>query len=293
MTYSEIIAGIPKQFSWQPVIINQKSAIYKQVIIAGMGGSRTAPDLLKMLHPELDIRIHSNFGLPTLLNPKETIFIASSYSGNTAETVSALEAALEQGLSAAVIASDGKLLEMTAAKGLPHVVIPEKGIPPRTAIGYSFAGLCALLGIENILANQSVLFDELNTQAKDAAETLQGGIPLIYTSEEHKELGYLWKTVLNETAKVPAFCNRYPEVLHNEIASFDSAMAKELRVVLLGSHDRLLEFLKEKNIPHVGISYDSIVSLVMLAHLTALQISEKNGVDPISTPAIEEFKKLA
>ncbi|OGN34492.1 MAG: hypothetical protein A3I39_02775 [Candidatus Yanofskybacteria bacterium RIFCSPLOWO2_02_FULL_47_9b] len=298
MNYRDLILNLPNQFKYQPEIINaDKLRPFKHIIIAGMGGSRLAPDILKMLRPDLDIHIHSNFGLPVVRDDANTLVIANSYSGNTAETISVAQEALKQGLPLAIVASGGKLIEFAAANHLPHIVIPEQNLPPRTAIGYSLVALAALLGLDrDIFAGwQTPVSDELVQQSKDIAEILQGGIPLIYCADQYKELGYVWKTILNETAKVPAFCNRYPEFFHNEIASYDSTLAKQLRVLVIGANqERLLNFLKEKNIPHTNIVFDSnIASAIILVHLTALALAEIAGMDPLSTPAIDEFKKLA
>ena len=296
MNYRDFILNLPNQFKYQPEIINaDKLRPFKHIIIAGMGGSRLAPDLLKMLRPDLDIHIHSNFGLPVVRDAADTLVITSSYSGNTVETISAAQEAFKQGLPLAVVASGGKLIEFAVANHLPHIIIPEQNLPPRTTTGYSLVALAVLLRLDrNMFAGwQTPVSDELVQQSKDISEILRGGIPLIYCSDQYKELGYVWKTVLNETAKVPAFCNRYPELFHNEIASYDSTLSKQFRVLIIGAkEERLLNFLKEKNIPHTNIVFDSnIISMIILAHLTALNLAEIVGVDPISTPAIEEFKK--
>lgn len=310
MTYRDIIADLPKQFAWEPRIENFQNLRpmvrgmflhhlanrpkFKTFIIAGMGGSRLGPDLLKMLWPDLNIHIHSNFGLPAVHDPAETLVIASSYSGSTAETVSAADEALKKGLPLAIVTSGGKLLELAQARQLPHIIIPEKGIPPRTAVGYSLVAMTALTGVDLKMFSdwQAPISPEIEKQATDIAELLKGGIPLIYCPDQSKELSYLWKTVLNETAKVPAFCNRYPELFHNEIASYDSELAKQLRVLVIGEgQEKLLEFLKSKNIRQAAVTFTKLSDAIILSHLTALALAEIAGVDPISTPAIDEFKR--
>ena len=41
-------------------------------------------------------------------------------------------------------------------------------------------------------------------------------IPIIYTSRRFREVGWIWKNSLNETAKILAICNYFPELNHNE-----------------------------------------------------------------------------
>src|SRR3990167_23058 len=54
-------------------------------------------------------------------------------------------------------------------------------------------------------------------------------MPVIYSSVQNSTLAYIWKILLNETAKVSAFCNTFPELTHNELEGVD----EKQRTVLL------------------------------------------------------------
>ena len=110
----DAILNFPKQFTFQPVIANARVLERRKTcIVAGMGGSHLAADLLGAWKPELDLIMHSNYGLPALVEDrlKNSFLIASSYSGNTEETFDAYDSAQERGIPVAVIATGGTLLE--------------------------------------------------------------------------------------------------------------------------------------------------------------------------------------
>ena len=103
MNYKEAILGIPKQFEYRPEIINKdRLRSFNKIIVLGMGGSRLGADILNMLQPELDIYVHSDYDLPQLSKEVLTnsLIIANSYSGNTAEVISGAQIAINRGCKA-------------------------------------------------------------------------------------------------------------------------------------------------------------------------------------------------
>ena len=60
----EIIRDFPKQLLYEPEVVNAASLKKaERIIVVGMGGSHLAADILKAWRPELDLTIHSNYGL--------------------------------------------------------------------------------------------------------------------------------------------------------------------------------------------------------------------------------------
>src|SRR5262249_6537974 len=113
------IKNYAKQFDYEPIVENAArlpggTKKYKKFIVCGMGGSHLAADILKTWHPELDIIIWSNYGLPPLPDKelKERLIITSSYSGGTEETIDAFNAARAKRLTVAAIATHGKLIAL-------------------------------------------------------------------------------------------------------------------------------------------------------------------------------------
>ena len=317
----EAIRDFPKQFSWQPKIENEDQLQkYSKFIVAGMGGSSLAGDLLKVYNPTLDLVVHRDYGLPEVADADldKTLLVASSYSGNTEETLSALETAIEFGVAAVVIATGGKLLDKAKELGLPYVQLPAANIQPRMATGYSIKALLAVLGMDEALQEISSLSQSLDVQSasKDGerlAKDLTGKVPVIYASRPNFPVAYNWKIKFNETGKIPAFANCFPELNHNEMTGFDSVPASERIsqnfhfIFLMDNEDRprhqkrmeVTSRLYEKK--GLGVDrlmlkgegvWNKIFSSTLIADWAAYNIAQANGADPENVPMIEEFKKL-
>ncbi|KKT29215.1 hypothetical protein A3G55_02610 [Candidatus Giovannonibacteria bacterium RIFCSPLOWO2_12_FULL_44_25] len=224
----EAIKNFPKQFGWRPEIKNKISKIkYNNFIVCGMGGSALAGDLLRVVtQTEFgSVRIWRDYGLPDNIN-KKTLIIASSYSGNTEETIDAFLEARRRGLPLAAITTGGKLLELAKKYNIPHIQIPNTNIQPRMATGFMITALMKLMRFEKLSHDAGNLPRSLNINisqraGKALAEKLRGKIPIIYSSAKNFPLAYNWKIKFNETAKIPAFCNVFPELNHNEMSGFD------------------------------------------------------------------------
>ncbi len=311
MTYEEGILGIPKQFEYQPEIVNnEKIRPFQKIIILGMGGSRLAGDILNMYRPDLDIYVHSDYDLPILSLEalSSALIIANSYSGNTAEVISGAKMALEKSLNLAVVCAGGELLNLADQKQIPHVLLPHTDLPPRMMVGHDLMAITKILGLDanDFKACGAIDANNLKSVGTQTARQIGSAIPLIYTSERLNELGYVWKVILNETAKMPAFNNRFPEADHNEIAGFQGDWASGFHCIFLrdelSAHigqrmDLTANLFREHDIlvatvPLEGLSLiQQIINSIILAHWTALELAGTNNVDPMSVVEIENFKK--
>jgi len=311
MTYEEGVLNIPKQFEYRPEIVNKdKIRPFKKIIVLGMGGSRLASDILNMIKPELDIYIHSDYDIP-LLSPEilqGSLIVANSYSGNTAEPISGANFAIEQGLNLVIITTGGELLSMATKKIIPHIVLPHTELPPRMMVGHDLKAIVELLGIsvDGLGDCQNIDPSALKTTGTQIAQEIGGSIPLIYTSERLNELGYVWKIILNETAKRPAFNNRLPEANHNEIAGFQGDWGNKFHSIFIRDNldSRISERMDITNdlfeshkmsgasIQLTGTSLsEKIINSIILAHWVALELSQISNTDPIAVEEIENFKK--
>ena len=246
----DAILAFSKQFDFHPVVEHQENLkITDSFVLIGMGGSHLNADLLLAVDPHCDITIHRDYGLPVVSSKKEqqSLFIASSYSGNTEEVIEAYELAKGKGLSLAAIAVGGKLLEMAKADGVPYVALPDTGIQPRSALAFSFLALLALTRKDDLLKEtQSLAFiinpAEIEQSGTDLAAAMKDHVPLIYSSRANETVAWNWKIKLNETGKIPAFYNVFPELNHNEMTGFDVVpsiqhLTAPFHVVLLEDDD--------------------------------------------------------
>lgn len=316
----DAIKSFADQFSFEPKITHgNKYYPKKKFVLIGMGGSHLAADLIKVWKPQFPLIVRPDYGLPAM-NPTEHeqhTFIASSYSGNTEEPVEAYEEALDQKLSTIAIAAGGKLIEEAHAKGMPYIQMPDTGIQPRSALGFSLRAVLKTLGEDEALTETKTLANKLDPLAfeesgKSLAKELKGKVPVIYSSRRNFPIAYNWKIKMNETGKIPAFCNAFPEVNHNEMTGFDvqettCALSDRFMFLLLtddADHPQIqkrmhvLKSLYEdrglpvKTLPLEGETvFHKIFSSLLLADWTTTSIARSNGMDPEPVPMVEEFKK--
>ena len=301
------------QFQYDPVIENWAGprSRFARYAVGGMGGSHLAADLLKTLRPELNLVIHSDYGLPALSDAeaKETLFIASSYSGETEETIDFLASAAGKNYPALVVSTGGRLLDLAKEKQLPFIRLPsEPVLPPRLAMGYGFLALALAVGETDILTKAKTLSSlsaaEAEAKGKELAEKIATTIPLIYASDRNKALAYHFKVDLNETAKTPAFINAFPELNHNEIAGFEPGADKFSFIFLKDDDDdpRLSrredvfkEILPTAKIFELALEgkdrLEKIFFAVLSAEWTGYHLALKLGRDPEENALIQEFKK--
>ena len=223
------IKNFNQQFLFEPKIINEENFIQKSsFVVVGMGGSALAALLLKTWKPKLNITIRRDYGLPEFYPEelKNKLIILSSYSGNTEEVIDAFKEAQNKNLAMAVISIGGKLLELAKKNNVPYIKLPDTGIQPRSALGFSIKAFLKFIGEEEELKKLTELATVLNPidfekEGKILAEKIRNHIPVIYASDRNLSVAYNWKIKLNESGKIPAFYNVFPELSHNEINGFD------------------------------------------------------------------------
>ena len=322
----EAFLNFPQQLIWEPKLENKDRLPRgaNRFVVAGMGGSHLAADLLRMLDPSLRLTVHKDYGLPPLSTDElaESFVICSSYSGNTEETLDVYNAAAKLRISRGVAAVGGRLLEIAKRDAVPYVQLPDTGIQPRSALGFSVKALLKLMGKDEILRElvgfgrslQVLRVEELEDRGRELAERLKGYIPIIYASERNYPIAYNWKIKFNETGKIPAFCNAFPELNHNEMTGFDindttKNLSERFIFILLedsnDDHPRiqkrmevLAKLLKSRNfkieiqeLEGVNI-FHKIFSSLLVADWASFYLAQAYGVDPEQVPMVEQFKKL-
>lgn len=152
------------------------------VIISGMGGSSNAAKILESVYEEdfkapIDIDIYNDYGLPSWVN-KDTLVVANSYSGNTEETISAVESAKKIGAKIIGVTTGGKLGEMINSKEFEGSIIdPEKTNPPgfpKAGLGVSFGALAGALTKAGIL---KISKEEINTSLNELKKIRSNWLP--------------------------------------------------------------------------------------------------------------------
>jgi glucose/mannose-6-phosphate isomerase len=302
----------------------------KELCFIGMGGSGIGGDMLRSLLAEqgsgLSIRVHKDYGLPAGVGA-ETLVVATSYSGNTEETLSGFEEATARGCVILGVSSGGALQEMTSRRGVPCILVPG-GLQPRAALGYLTlpAGVVLermglLVGFSRSSRRAVELMERkgqrwrpaqptADNEAKRIAELMPGKIPLVYGAGGPLQVSaYRWKCQFNENAKDPAFYNALPEMNHNELAGWkvaddlknsfvvvilvdedaDARIARKVRITsqILREHVSAVEVIAIGGETHM----ERMLSAIHLGDYVSVYLALLKGVDPTPVDVITLLKK--
>lgn len=289
------------------------------VLFCGMGGSAIGGDLAaaalgdRLTRPLLTVR---GYELPSWATPEWSV-LASSYSGETEETLACFAAAEALGASRTVVGTGGALVEAARAAGVAVVGLP--GIlQPRAAVAYMFAvaaEAAALAGAgprlhTEIDAAAGFLereADALRGRATEVAAALAGAAAVVYGADLTAPVARRWKAQVNENAKLPAFFSELPEADHNELCGWAGAgEAGRFAAVMLEDSDqhprerRRFELTAE-TIAAAGAEVvrletagetrtERLFWATMLGDLVSVALADARGVDPLPVAAIEGFK---
>lgn len=208
-----------------------------RIVIAGMGGSAIAGDLLAALVEStspIPVVVHRDYDLPAYMHGKDTLLIAMSASGSTEETLSVVQQGIEHGMQIMAITRGGLLGQMVGDSG-GTVWTYDYDSPPRAALGWLYGlllGAAFRLGLDGILESDvTEAIERLRrdrevwkcetltnrNSAKRGAGQLLDRIPVIWGAGFLAPVARRWKTQLNENAKTSAFFEVMPELNHNAV----------------------------------------------------------------------------
>ncbi len=273
------VSELPKQIldAWDLVKGLELPASYREVenvVVLGMGGSAIGGDIARTLVESrcpVPVQVSRDYDPPAYVGDS-TLVIASSYSGNTEETLSALDQALAAGAKGVAVGTGGKIEARAKEAGIPFVKFDYRS-SPRAAMGYSFmcvAGILRAAGFMDLEEAevreaaavmedwQSELAPDVpseSNQAKQLAQRMHGRLPVIYGAGILSEVARRWKTQINENSKAWAFYEIMPELNHNAVLGFANPGDADdrLLVVMLRS---------QSDHPRVGVRYDVTAKLL-------------------------------
>jgi len=209
-----------------------------RIVISGMGGSAIGADLLAgyvAAQSSLPVIVLRDYGLPAFAAGQETLFIASSHSGNTEETLDAFDEALKRNCIVLAVCAGGKLAQKASAAGCAVWRFPHAG-QPRAAVGFSFGLLLAVFTRLGLVPAQDELVAGAVAAMRAQQKTIQATVPAannpakryagqlvgrwvtIFGSGVLATVARRWKGQINEMAKAPANFEFLPEADHNTLA---------------------------------------------------------------------------
>lgn len=198
---------------------------YRDVIIAGMGGSGIAGMIFSEIYGEVPARNISGYHIPKSAD-EETVFIGISYSGNTEETISCFREAERAGCKTYAITSGGML-----SKLCKNTLLIPGGLQPRSSVGYLLTPLIRTFCSDRISdleesSEVAAALDRDHSLAQDIAGKIveAASFPVVMGYPPFASIAYRWQTQFNENAKMMAFSLVFPELDHNAIVGLGGSM---------------------------------------------------------------------
>jgi glucose/mannose-6-phosphate isomerase len=210
----------------------------KNIVYAAMGGSALAAAVVQAWPgTTMPLEIVRGYDLPAYVGA-DTLVIAASYSGDTEETLSALQQAETKGAKIAVITAGGQLQQVAEAKDYTLMLLPKTELS-RCGIFYNVRALLQVLESARLIdVDYPAVFARVsdsikeasaawapdvataNNPAKQMAQELIGKSIVLYSGPLMHPAAYKWKLGFNENAKQVAWINQLPEFNHNEFTGW-------------------------------------------------------------------------
>ncbi len=303
---------------------------FRQVLIAGMGGSAIGADLLASYCASLatiPVFVQRDYGLPLFARGAETLVICSSHSGNTEETLDAFETARTAGCRILVVSTGGELAKRARENQIPVWRFEHAG-QPRAAVGFSFGLLLALFQRLRFIPDQKEALEDALASMKRSQQRIKADIPAvknpakryagqlmgrwvtIVASDLMATVARRWKGQINEVAKAGANFEFLPEADHNTLAGTmhpqevlnPHTMTLFLRAPSDHPRNRLRSDLTRKAFMLEGMNTDFVDArgqtplaqmwtMILFGDYMAYYLAMGYGVDPTPVEALEEFKR--
>lgn len=293
------------------------------VLCLGMGGSGAGGMFLSTLADNsggLPFVVWRDYGLPSWWGP-EWLVIATSYSGNTEETISGVREVLDSGGTVIGISSGGEMKEILSnSDGSLFVPVPG-GQMPRSAFGHLFGtqlSVCWSLGIMEKPSDKEINDMIQRLRSSSIEFDISGGNGLVVTMAESmldNQIGIIAPTMLisaarrfanqlNENSDVFARPSELPEMNHNEIVAWASTNDSQHSIIYFsceGIHPRvssrmnwMLENIENHNSWIIDCEGESLLERLLYAsHISdwiSIALALLRGVDPSEMASIDELK---
>ena len=318
-SFPEQLSGAAASMATQP--LPSTPPPHDRVLVLGMGGSGIGGRFLAGLLADtakVPVASGHDYRIPAWVGPS-TVVIACSYSGNTEETLTALDAAISAGAQVRALTFGGRLGELASEHGWPCLKVPG-GQPPRSQFGWAVTGLLhhfAALGhapadAPDVLADVDAAADLLRASQDNLVSVadqwtalLKETTPLLYGEAALEPVLIRWRQQLNENAK--RLCNHhvFPEMNHNELVGWESGGASLTALFLHTSEDHprtgeRMRLCKEifsqagAQVAEFHAAGDTRLQrwmhLVHLGDWLSLRMAEEAGVDPVDIRHIDYLK---
>jgi glucose/mannose-6-phosphate isomerase len=238
MLMKERVAAFPQQMRDAIAIGEQaKLSVSKHpihsILVTGLGGSGIGGTIMAQITDKeikVPFIVNKDYFIPAFVD-EHTLVIVCSYSGNTEETVQAMQAALERKAKITCVTSGGKIEKAALENHCDIIKIPG-GMPPRACFGLSFIQLFYILNFHGLINDSfkadlqqtiSLLDAEqaaIQSEANQIAKQLINKMPVIYSEARYEGVAVRFQQQINENSKMLCWHNVLPEMNHNELVGW-------------------------------------------------------------------------
>lgn len=291
----------------------------ENIVFVGMGGSGIGAVLVQNWFKEqigVPITTCQDYTLPKFVNQK-TLVVACSYSGNTEETLSAIEQASSRKAVIHGITSGGILAKFCEDNNYSCSLVPS-GFPPRTQLAYMCVSLTKVMIAHNLdsgalvnslfFAYRSIVKeqDSFREEARKIADIVKNKRLIIYTDSRNEALAIRAKQQFQENAKILCSHHVIPEMNHNELVGWAGG-SSDIAVLFLRTtathkqNEKRFSFTRDVVTKYTDSVYtvqtkaeDPIVSSLQMIHIVdwaSLYLAEVNNIDSIEIDVIKSLKE--
>lgn len=314
----------------KPVTLPKTYRTIRNVAVCGMGGSHLGADILRSVWADrlpVPINIIADYSLPAWVN-RETLVIASSYSGSTEETIAGLQQARSRKAKIAVVTSGGALARQATQSNFPNWQFLPTANPsgqPRLGVGYNLISLITLARRMNWVKPGDIKIEDWvlradsarrhygfthgrkNNLAKQLAMQLDGKIPLLIGAEWTAGNLHTWHNQINENAKTPAWWFLLPDLNHHLLEGLrNRKFNRQIHAVLVLDphyHPRTLKrfaltekILKQHGMtvsrfrPHGKERMEQAIDLLAFGGYVSWYLSALRKLNPAPIPTVDYLK---
>jgi len=292
---------------------------FNHIVFAGMGGSGAIGDMFSSLLSKTKIHVNvvKGYLLPQTVD-FNTLIVAVSVSGNTAETLSVLDSANRQGSKIIAFSSGGKMQDYCTKNKIEHRIVTQYHSARASFTSYLYTILNVLHSIFDI--NKQDINDSINELEKlyksisstnltmdnpslDLAKWISG-IPVIYYPFGLQGAAIRFKNSLQENAKIHAMVEDVIEACHNGVVSWEKQ--SDVQPILIQGQDDYIKtkerwkILKEyfeinkiecREVFSVkGSIISKLINLIYFLDYSTIYLAAKSGIDPSPIRSIDFIK---
>ena len=291
---------------------------FSNIVLTGLGGSGIGGSIIQNYIADsvkIPFIVNKDYFLPAFVNANSLVII-SSYSGNTEETLMAMQQAMKAKATIVCVTSGGKVADIARKKDIDCILMPA-GMPPRSCISYSMVQVLYTLRHFGFVSNAfgkeiSSVIKTLDTEenaiqkkAKTIAQKLNGKTPIIYAASDFEGVAVRFRQQLNENSKMLAWHHVFPEMNHNELVGWRDK--DESRAVVLLRNDSDYDRVKMRmdickkvikkytstliEIQSEGKGYwEKVFYVIHLTDWVSVFLADMHGVDATEVKVIDMLK---